>query len=140
VILYLETSNLVRLYVKESGTEDVKKSVAESEVVTTSIISYVEARAAFARKAREKALGPASYQAIKADLERDWGSLFALAITDNLVRRAAELSEKHGLRGYDAIHLSSALELKAALGGTAALVFSSADERLCETARREGLQ
>lgn len=139
MILYLETSNLVKLYVKESGTEDVKKSVAESEVVATSIVSYAEARAAFARKAREKALGQASYQTIKADLERDWGSLFALAVTDNLVRRAAELSEKHGLRGYDAIHLSSALELKAALGGAAALVFSSADERLCEAARREGL-
>lgn len=138
MILYLETSNLVKLYVEEAGSGDVKKSVAESTAVATSIVSYVEARAAFARKAREKALAPAGYQAVKADLERDWDSFFALNLTGGLIRRAADLSEKHGLRGYDAIHLASAVELRAAAG--APVAFSSDDEKLAEAARAEGLQ
>jgi len=139
VILYLETSNLVKLYVKESGSEEIKKIIAESDAVATSIVSYVEARAAFAKKAREKDITPPNYQAIKADLERDWANLFVLSLTDSLTKSAADLSEKHGLRGYDAIHLASALELKAAVATAAPIVFSSADDRLCEAARREEL-
>jgi predicted nucleic acid-binding protein len=137
VILYLETSNLVKLYVKEVGSEEVRKSVSESDAVAASIVSYVEARAAFARKVREKALAALSYQTIKADLERDWDSLFVLNLTEVLIRKAASLSEEHGLRGYDAIHLASALWLKGAVAGD--VVFSSADEKLCEAARAEGL-
>jgi len=139
VILYLETSNLVKLYVKESGSEEIKKTVAESDAVATSIVSYVEARAAFARKAREKALSAENHGMIKADLERDWGSLFVVNLTDALIKSAGELSEKHGLRGYDAIHLASALELKAAVATASSIIFSSADDRLREAARREGL-
>jgi predicted nucleic acid-binding protein len=138
MILYLETSNLVKLYVQENGSEEIKKTVAESEAAATSIVSYFEARAAFARKGREKGLTPPSYQTVKADLERDWASLFVLNLTDALIRRAADLSEKHGLRGYDAVHLASALELKTAVASATPVVFSSADEKLCEAARQEG--
>jgi predicted nucleic acid-binding protein len=138
MILYLETSNLVKLYVKEEGSEAVKKEVAESDAVATSIVSYVEARAAFARKAREKELSAENQETIKADFERDWDSLFVLNLTDGLVKTAGDLSEKHALRGYGAIHLASALELKAAV--TAPVVFSSADDKLLEAARREGLR
>jgi len=139
VILNLETSNLVKLYVRESGSEEIKKTVAESDAVATSIITYVEARAAFAKKAREKGITPLGYQTIKSDFERDWASLFVPNLTDALIRSAADLSEKYGLRGYDAIHLASALELKAAVATAAPIIFSSADDRLCEAARHEGL-
>jgi predicted nucleic acid-binding protein len=137
MILYLETSNLVKLYVKEGGSDEVKKEVTESDAVATSIISYVEARAAFARKWREKDFPLDVFETIKADLERDWDRLFVLNLTDALIRAAAAVSEKHGLRGYDAIHLASALELKGAV--TAPVRFSSSDEKLCEAARAEGL-
>jgi len=139
VILYLETSNLVKLYAEEPGSDAVRTAIAESDVVATSVVSYVEARAAFARKWREQELTAASYGKIKADLDRDWDSLFVLNLTDGLVRAAAEVAEKHGLRGYDAVHLAAALELKAAVAGAAPVVFSSADVRLSEPARREGL-
>jgi len=56
MILYLETSNLIKIYVKETYSEDIKKSIADTDVVATSIVSYAEARAAFARKFREKGL------------------------------------------------------------------------------------
>jgi len=138
VILYLETSNLVKLYVKESGSEEIRKIITESDAVATSIVSYVEARAAFAGKAREKALSIENHETIKADLERDWGSLFVLNLNELLIKSAADLSEKHGLRGYNAVHLASALELKTAVASATPVVFSSADEKLCEAARQEG--
>ena len=54
MILYLETSNLVKLYVREKDSEAVRVSVEASEAVATSVLAYAEARAAFARKLREQ--------------------------------------------------------------------------------------
>ena len=137
MILYLETSNLVKLYVEEPDSEDIKARAAESDVVATSLVSYVEARAALARKFREKGMTKSAYEAIKADLDGDWDSFFVLNLTEALVRAAADLAERRGLRGYDSIHLASALEIKRAVGSE--VIFSSSDERLCESARLEGL-
>ena len=44
--LYLDTSSLVKLYVEEIGSDDVRELVAESAVVSTSIVAYPETRAA----------------------------------------------------------------------------------------------
>jgi predicted nucleic acid-binding protein len=137
MILYLETSNLVKLYVEEPDSEDIKIRVAESDVVATSLVSYVEARAALARKFREKGLTARGYESIKSDLDSDWDSLFVLNLTNALAKIAGNLAEKHGLRGYDSIHLASALELKKVV--TSAILFSSSDATLSEAARTEGL-
>lgn len=137
MILYLETSNLVKLYVEEPDSEDIKIRVAESDVVATSLVSYVEARAALARKFREKGLTARDYESIKSDLDSDWDSLFVLNLTNALAKIAGNLAEKHGLRGYDSIHLASALELKKVI--TSAILFSSSDATLSEAARTEGL-
>jgi len=48
------------------------------------------------------------------------------------------LAEKHALRGFDALHLASAVEMRAA--GAAALFFCSADIRLLAAARLEGFE
>jgi predicted nucleic acid-binding protein len=53
MILYLDTSALVKLYVEEIGSNEVKKLVKTAQIVSTSRIAYVEARAGFARKLRE---------------------------------------------------------------------------------------
>jgi len=50
---------------------------------------------------------------------------------------ADNLAEKHGLGGYDSIHLASALELKKAVASP--VLFSSSDARLGEAASLEGL-
>ena len=54
VILYLDTSSLVKMYVEEPGS--LQAEVEGSELVTTSIVAYGEARAALARRRREGSL------------------------------------------------------------------------------------
>jgi len=39
MILYLETSNLFKLYVEEPDSENIKKIVEESDVVAVSLVS-----------------------------------------------------------------------------------------------------
>ena len=51
--LYLDTSALVKLYVEEEGSATVREAIARAETVATTVIAYVEACAAFARRRRE---------------------------------------------------------------------------------------
>jgi len=53
-------------------------------------------------------------------------------ITEDLIARASDLTEREALRGYDAIHLAAALTVHAH-------VLTSADADLCEAAQRRGL-
>ena len=47
MILYLDTSALVKRYVEEEGTELVDKLWESAEAVTTSVVAFAEALAAF---------------------------------------------------------------------------------------------
>jgi len=51
------------------------------------------------------------------------------------------LAEKHGLKGYDSIQLSTALELHTdrSITGSPPLTFVSADDKLNAAAQAEGL-
>ena len=53
MILYLDTSALVKLYVEEDGSEEVSTAVRDASRVATSAVAYPEARATFARLERE---------------------------------------------------------------------------------------
>ena len=138
MILYLESSNLVKLYVQEGDSGEIARLVSDAEAVATSIIAYAEARAAFARKSREKGISDEDHKRVKNDLDRDWESIFVIKLTDAVVRSAGDLAEKRSLRGFDALHLASALELQKAI--PLPVLFSSSDARLLESAKEEGLQ
>jgi predicted nucleic acid-binding protein len=62
-------------------------------------------------------------------------------LSDQIVEVAVDLTGRHPLRGYDAVHLATAVILNAALfeAGLPSLLFVSADGVLCETAQGEGL-
>jgi predicted nucleic acid-binding protein len=128
MVLYLDTSSLVKLYVEEDGSPEVESLVKSSEVAATSIVAYAEARAAFARRYREKAFTRSEYDIIKSNVTKDWRRYLVLSITGDLVRMAGDLAEKHALRGFDAIHLASALTLRDAL--STSILFSCFDDYL----------
>lgn len=113
MICYLDTSALVKLYVYEPGSEVVRQLVDSAMVVATSKVAYPEARAALARGFREGLFSEIDYRQIVAVLQQDWPRYFVLEVTDSLVWLAGELAEKHRLRGFDSIHLASAITLRA---------------------------
>lgn len=137
MILYFDTSAMVKLYVEEEGSDKVKAVSVQAQVVATSLIGYAEARAAFARAKREARLHAKEYQQALEDLDRDWDSYFVLEVTEDLVRRAGTLAEDHALRAYDALHLASALTLRDRV--QRAVAFLCFDGELEAAARGEGL-
>lgn len=134
MILYLDTSALVKLYVEEESSDLVRRCVASAEDSLTSIVSYAEARAALARARRERVLTPAAFRGAVDRLDEDWPSLSVVNTSEALVHRAGALAEQYALRGFDAIHLASALEAtREPDDGT----FGCFDARLMVAARKE---
>ncbi|MBI2373189.1 MAG: type II toxin-antitoxin system VapC family toxin [Deltaproteobacteria bacterium] len=137
MILYVDTSALVKLYVAERDSGAVRASLALASVAATSRVAYAEARAAFARRQREGAFSRASLRRVVADLDRDWPAYVIVEVTAALCRSAGDLAEQHALRGFDALHLASALELGDLTGTLPA--FLAHDERLSQAATALGL-
>jgi len=137
VILYLDTSSLVKLYIQEGGSEEIAALVADATIVATSGIAYPEARAAFARRRRERAITRSAHASIVRRFDADWSSYLSLELTDAIAREAGALADRFGLRGGDAVHLAAFADL---LGRTEdeEAIFSTADARLARAARRLG--
>ncbi len=137
MILYLDTSSLVKLYVDETASADVAGWVRSAEIAGTSLIAYAEARAAFARRFRENAFSSKDYKRMLSQFESDWKNFLAIHVTAELVRLAGDFAEKHGLRGFDAVHLASAVTLREKLASP--VTFSCYDIRLQNASQREKL-
>jgi predicted nucleic acid-binding protein len=134
--LYLDTSALIKLYVEEAGADRVEGAVERAEIVATSVVAYAEARAALARRHRENDFTASEYQGIVSELDASWQGYERLGVTEGLAREAGELAEEHALRGFDAVHLASALRLAQRFPSSSFLAF---DERLTAAAERTSL-
>jgi predicted nucleic acid-binding protein len=137
VILYLDTSSLVKLYVEETASAVVEGLVRSAEAAATSLVAYAEASAAFARRFREKAFSSRDYKRMRSQFDSDWKNYLSIHVTFEIVRMAGDLAEKHALRGFDAIHLASALTLREKLA--APVTFSCYDTRLQNASQHENL-
>ena len=132
--LYLDTSSLVKLYVREAHTSLVKKWVREAEIVATCRIAYPETMSAINRRFRQGDLPEKEYNLLIAKFSKDWGRFAAIDFDEF---EAGRLVKIYGLRGFDAVHLSAARLLKASQDNIS-ISFSSFDERLNNAASAEG--
>jgi predicted nucleic acid-binding protein len=102
----LDTSSLVKLYIAEPGSEDVREFVRQATVLSTSLLAYAETRAALARLRRDGALTASKFSLAKREFEKEWPAYFAVEVTDVLCRAAGGMAERYRLRGVDSLHLS----------------------------------
>ena len=134
--VYLDTSDLVKLYVDEPGADDVRRLVGEAEVVVTSAVAYAETRATFARRRRERLMTAAESKAAIQQFDADWPRFMVLPVDADLAREAGRLADAHAVRGCDALHLAA---FEFLLGKSEDDVrFSCADARLKDAARALG--
>ncbi len=134
MILYLDTSSLVKLYVPEPDADRIKALVTEAASVVTSRIACPEFYSAVTRRLNSKEITRKNYELLCAAFSVDWQRMYALDFDEI---EAGKLVCKHDLRGADAIHLASA-KLLAYCDASLEIVFSSADRKLNKAAENEG--
>lgn len=108
MILYLDTSALVKLYIEEPGTQTVERAVREAQDVTTCWLSYPEARSAFSRLAREGIITADQLRVVVTSLHSDLPTYDMVLPEENVFWDAGYLADRRGIRALDAIHLAAA--------------------------------
>jgi len=140
---YFDSSALVKRYIAENGTAWVQSWCNNPrQTIAIAEIGLVEIAAAFAGKLRGGFISSRLYQEARSDLEIDAEYDYVLVTVDrSIVDIAIELTSRHRLRGYDAVHLACSLRLNRALINQqlSPLVFISADNDLLAAANEEGI-
>ncbi len=134
---YFDTSALIKRFAEEAGSPRVEALIAADPRLATSKVAYAEAHAGLARKLREGVLSPAAHRRVSRRFDSDWRAYIRVDLLDPLLALTRDLVRRHPLRGFDAIHLASAIRLQQQLGEPVQLVAS--DDRLLTAARNEGL-
>lgn len=110
MILFCDTSALLKLYIVEAGSEALKARVVEAEAVAVCRVAWAEAHAALSRRAREVPGDAPVIEQAKAALAQDWPRFVVMEIDQALVERAGNYADTFALRGYDSIQLAAAFE------------------------------
>jgi len=133
LITYIDTSVLLKLLLDdEDGTDAAQQLWLDSRHLVCAEIGYVEARAALGAARRANRLSAHGLKVGNAELNELWAQIAYVPITTTLIVTAGAVTETEGLRGYDAVHLTSALAADST-------VMASADKGLLAAAARNGL-
>jgi uncharacterized protein len=112
---YFDSSALIKGYVAEAGTtwvNSLHKAEADHTLYLVRI-SGAEFIAALFRRVRTGDIVEADAGAVATQFKIDFRKRYQIVeITEQLINSAMTLAEKHGLRGYDAVQLSAAVELQ----------------------------
>ena len=138
MILFCDTSALVKLYIVEPESVALKGLIAESEAVALCRIAWAEAYAALSRRAREIPADAHAIEAAKRAIAADWPHFMVIEVSQSVVERAGDYADTFALRGYDSVQLAAACEMLAVSGVT--LTFACFDTRLNKAARVLGLE
>ena len=141
---YFDSSAIIKRYVSETGSAWVESLVnlTAGNNIFMARITGVEVVAAIARRLRGGSMTQADASAALTIFQYDFAnSYFKVEITPTLLSSAMVTAEKYALRGYDAVQLTAALELRAELLATGGSppAFISADIDLNAAALTEGL-
>lgn len=117
MIIYFDTSALVKRYLRETDSEKVMALFGEADhLFGSAVLTQVEMAATFQRAVRMEAASPRLAAEVWGDFLDHWHSFTRLRIFAGTIERASENAWKYELRGYDALHLAAALLWQETLG------------------------
>lgn len=97
--------------VVEDGSELAAELWGASHRAACSVLAYPEGMAALASAHRGGRLDADGLADASGELEALQEEMLLVGVDRQLTRHAGELAQQHLLRGYDAVHLASALAL-----------------------------
>jgi len=142
-VFLFDSSGLVKRYRREPGTDWVRARTtpeAENELYVA-LIAGAEVVAALMRQQRRGELSIEASEAARSAFRHHYYHQYhVVAITEAVIEDAMELAERHPLRGYDAVQLAAATQIRRmrTAVGLSAPTFVSADTTLNGCAEEEG--
>jgi predicted nucleic acid-binding protein len=137
LILFCDTSALVKLYIAEDASREMRALAGKVAVVAVSRLAWAEMMAAVARRARELPSDAQAMETVRKRLRADWPHNAEVELTQAIVEKAGEYADTFALRAYDSVQLAAARSLQEIAGEE--VQFACFDTRLCKAARTLGM-
>jgi uncharacterized protein len=141
---FIDTSALVKRYVKEKGSAWVRSAVKPSSgnTIIVATITQVEIMSAVARRQREGSISARIAKTLRLLMDRHFKHEYeVISMTSSIVTKAKDLLAQHPLRAYDAVQLATAVTAHDTLVANhlTAPTFVCSDTRLLDVAEALGL-
>lgn len=120
---------------REQGSDEIRDLASEDPEGVACRLTYVEARAALVRMLAARRLRAADHPTRVADLDGLWRTMAVVLLDEDVLDRAVDIVDRHGLRAYDAVQLAAALRVSA----SHPLRFACFDRELRDAAGAEHL-
>jgi predicted nucleic acid-binding protein len=138
LILFCDTSALVKLYLREDSSDRMMALAAAAPTIALCRIAWAETMAALARRVRESPADAQPIDAVRRRLRNDWPDYAIVEVTQSLVELAGDYADIFALRGYDSVQLAAARIVQEATGEE--LHFACFDTRLEKAAKLLGMR
>lgn len=143
-IYYLDTSAVMKRYIPEFGSEVVEElfeGLTESESLTTSYLTVLEANSAATRLWGGHIISQRDYRRILGQLIRDMRShgVTVIPVRNELVAEAVAAVRTYSLRALDALHFTSAVAADRNSSNGQNLYMVNADREILEACEADGI-
>jgi len=135
--VYLDTSVFLKLFIKEKGSERVRKIVKENHILSSSML-MVESFSALARRRQAGDIEEAAFDRILKRLKDGLPAVETIRMTEDVLELAGEITLRSSARTMDAVHIASARLFQDGAG--IATTFITADKKQHDAALGEGLK
>ena len=133
MILFCDTSALLKLFIDEQGSESMINARSSSKGIAVCRITWAESMAALAQRTRIKGTNQSGLAQARTMFEQAWPGFVIADITQPLVEKAGVFAEAFALRGYDSVQLAAAHQLHEQFA--LPLTFACFDRRLNQAAK-----
>ncbi|MFN9660306.1 MAG: type II toxin-antitoxin system VapC family toxin [Cyanobacteriota bacterium] len=133
MILFCDTSALLKLFIDEQGSESMINAHSSSKAIAVCRITWAESMAALAQRTRFKGTNQSRLAQARSMFEQAWPGFVIADITKPLVEKAGVFAEAFALRGFDSVQLAAAYQLHEQFA--LPLTFACFDRRLNQAAK-----
>jgi len=135
--VYLDTSVFLKLYIKEKGSERVRKIAKESHILSSSML-MVESFSALARRRQTSDIEETAFDHVLKRLKDGILAVETVRMTEDVLDLAGKITLRSMARTMDAVHIASARLFQDGAG--IKTTFITADKKQHNAALSEGLK
>ena len=110
MILFFDTSALLKRYLKETGTEKVDSLFDSAALIIVSSTAQLECASAFQRLLKTNYIDQEKYSKLKEDIAIDFSFFHIVEFDTNVREECLNVIDKYPLKSLDTIQLASALQ------------------------------
>jgi len=137
-VIYLDTSALLKRYIREQGSDELSEWISASPITGTAKITYAEMAAGLAKLKRMQWISSDDAGIAWQNFLEEFPFFAHIEINETVMFLAGDLAWEHGLRGYDAVHLATALIWQEKVGEFVQM--ATFDRQLWGVAKKVGLK